>query len=87
MQKTLNNLKNKPKEDRQVVAVSAAGAVVLILLVAWAFFFLKSLRREQSTQFENLDVPIDTAYEPVQQTGVYENTQYSDQFGQPADTE
>lgn len=48
VQRTINNLKDRPKDERQVVALGTAGAVVLILLVAWAFFFLKSLRTEQT---------------------------------------
>jgi len=48
VQRTIDNLKDRPKDERQAVALGTAGAVVLILLVGWAFFFLKSLRTEQA---------------------------------------
>lgn len=87
VQKTINNLKDRPKEERQVVAVGAAGIIVLILLVGWAFFFLKSIRREQSAIQSAVDIPQDGGAAPVQQTGTtYDSFQGSDQFGRPSNT-
>lgn len=45
VQKTINNLKKGPKEDKVVVAGGIAISVVVILLVAWAIFFLRSVQR------------------------------------------
>jgi hypothetical protein len=44
VQKAINNLKEGPKEDKVVVAGGIAITVVVILLVVWAFLFLRSIR-------------------------------------------
>ncbi len=44
VQKTLNNLKEGPKEDKVVVASGVALTVVLVLLIAWTIFFLRGIR-------------------------------------------
>ena len=45
IQKAVNNLKEGPKEDKVAVASGIAMSVVIILLVGWAFFFLRNLAR------------------------------------------
>lgn len=85
VQKTINNLKDRPKDERQVVAIGFAGTVVLVLIVAWGFFFLKSLRQEQVSAGQQFDIPQDTGSIPVTQTyQAYDATVKSDQFGQPS---
>lgn len=44
VQQALNNLKQGPKEDKVAVAGSIAVSVVVVLLAAWAIFFLRGLR-------------------------------------------
>ncbi|MFZ2886535.1 MAG: hypothetical protein WA021_01810 [Minisyncoccia bacterium] len=41
----LDNLKDKPHDEKKMVAGSIAIAVVVILLVGWAFFFLRNIQR------------------------------------------
>lgn len=47
VQKTLNNLKNRPKDERVAVASGTAILVVLILFIGWAYFFLKKIQSGQ----------------------------------------
>ena len=43
MKAAIDNLKQKPKEQKTAVAGSVAMAVVALLLIGWGFFFLKKL--------------------------------------------
>lgn len=43
MKKAIDDLKEKPKEERTAVAGSIAVMVVVLLLVGWGFFFLKRI--------------------------------------------
>lgn len=86
VQKTISNLKERPKDERQVVAMGTAGAVVLVLLVGWAFFFLKSLRKEQAATGQLYEIPAETttALPAVQTYQTHDGTPQIDQFGSPA---
>lgn len=53
MQKTIDNLKDRSKDERQVVAGGIALTVVVVLLVAWAVLFFK--RVQSGAQDINLD--------------------------------
>lgn len=53
LQKTVDNLKDRSKDERQVVAGGVAVTVVVILLVGWAVLFLK--RVQSGSQQLNLD--------------------------------
>ena len=44
IQKTLNNLKERPTEDKTVIAGSIAVAVVSVLLIAWVIVFFKRIQ-------------------------------------------
>lgn len=44
VQRTIDNLKDRPKDERKVVAGGIAIFVVVILLSAWAFFFFKRIQ-------------------------------------------
>ena len=44
-QKTLDNLKSGPKDDKVAVASGVAISVVVVLLVAWAIFFFKNIQK------------------------------------------
>ncbi|KKW24462.1 MAG: hypothetical protein UY70_C0001G0030 [Candidatus Kaiserbacteria bacterium GW2011_GWB1_52_6] len=51
-QSAIDKLKDKPKDERVVVASGIAISVVVILLVAWAFFFFRNIQK--GTQQLNL---------------------------------
>lgn len=44
VQKTLENLKDKPHDEKKVVASGIAIAVVIILFVGWGFLFLRKIQ-------------------------------------------
>jgi hypothetical protein len=84
LQQHVDKLKDRPKDERQVVAISGAGAVVLILIVVWGFYFLKSLRQQQTLSGAAYDVPNDVGHQQVTQTyQTYDNMPQKDQFGLP----
>lgn len=84
LQDHVDTLKGRPKDERQAVALGTAGAVVALLLVAWAFFFLKGVRDTQFTP-ASLVVPNDAASEPIVQQDLDPNQiPASDQFGSPS---
>ncbi len=45
VQKTFNNLKDGPKEDKVAVASGIAISVVVVLLGAWAIYFFHNIQR------------------------------------------
>ncbi len=45
VQKTINNLKEGPKEDKVAVAGGIAISIVAVLLVAWAIFFFRNIAK------------------------------------------
>ena len=53
VQRTINNLKDRPKDERKAVAGGIAIAVIAVLLLAWAILFFK--RIQSGTQQVNLD--------------------------------
>jgi hypothetical protein len=59
VEKTLNNLREKPHNEKTAVAGGIAVAVVIILLVGWGFFFLRKVQRESVRTLEGTAVPSD----------------------------
>ncbi len=53
IQKAIDNLKDKPKDDRKAVAGGIAIAVVAVLFFAWAFFFVKNLQNSKNLNLNN----------------------------------
>jgi len=43
IQKAVDNLKERPKDERKAVAGGIAVTVVAVLFIAWSIFFLKNL--------------------------------------------
>lgn len=50
LQKTVDNLKDKPKDEKKAIAGGIAISVVLILLIGWSFFFFKKIQRGAQLQ-------------------------------------
>ena len=44
VQRTLDNLKDKPHDEKKAVAGGIAIAIVVILLVGWGFLFLRKIQ-------------------------------------------
>jgi len=44
VQKTLDNLKDRPHDEKKAVASGIAIAVVVILIIGWGFLFLRKVR-------------------------------------------
>ena|SRR3989344_1034285 len=53
VQKTIDNLKDRPQDERKAVAGGVAVVVVVVLLVAWGFMFLRKINK--GTQDINFD--------------------------------
>lgn len=49
-QKALEGAKEKPKDDKKAIAGGIAVAVVIVLLVGWAFFFFRGIQRGVQNQ-------------------------------------
>lgn len=45
IQKAIDGMKDKPKDDKKAVAGGIAVAVVIVLLIGWSILFLKKLQR------------------------------------------
>ena len=59
VQEKFNQLKDAPHEDKKVVAGGIAITVVIILIIAWGFFFLRKIQRTDLSSLENTTVPTD----------------------------
>lgn len=59
LQQKLNNLKERPHEDKRAVAGGIAIAIVVILIVAWGFLFLRKVRNSDLSSLENTAIPTD----------------------------
>lgn len=54
VQSTIDNLKERPKDEKQVVAGGIAITVVVVLLVGWAVIFFKRIQSgSQQINFES----------------------------------
>jgi len=63
VQKTINNLKDRPKDERKAVAGGIAIFVISVLLIAWAIFFFKRIQSGQ--QQVNLDSGAQNEFNPT----------------------
>lgn len=54
VQKTIDNLKDRPKDERKVVAGGIAITVIVVLLIGWAILFFKRIQSgSQEVNFES----------------------------------
>jgi hypothetical protein len=63
VQKTINDLKERPKDERKVVAGGVAIFVIVVLLGAWSILFFK--RIQSGAQQVNLDSGAQDAFNPT----------------------
>lgn len=47
LQKTIDNLRERPHDERRAVALGVAIAVMVILFIGWAIFFVRSIQTSQ----------------------------------------
>lgn len=70
IQSAVNNLKDKPHEEKKAVATSIAVGVVIVLLIGWGFLFLRKIQKGGTAPtLEGSAVPqdqVDAAF--IQQT-------------------
>lgn len=59
VQKTLDNLKDRPHDEKKAVAGGIAIAVVVVLMIAWGFLFLRNIKKGAPASLENGAVPTD----------------------------
>jgi hypothetical protein len=59
VQKTIDSLKEKPHEEKKVVAGGIAVAVVLVLLIGWGFLFLRKIQKGTMPTLQTNTVPVD----------------------------
>jgi hypothetical protein len=59
LQNAVDNVKDKPHEEKKAVATSIAVGVVVVLLVGWGFLFLRKIQRGSLPTLEGSAVPQD----------------------------
>ena len=70
LQDTLDNLRERPHHERHTIAMIGASLAVVVLLVAWGFFFFRSFGpMDVSDIQESYDKALQTATPPPDTTG------------------
>jgi len=59
VQRTIDSLKEKPHEEKRVVAGGIAIGIVVILLIGWGFIFLRNIQRGAMPTLQGSTVPED----------------------------
>jgi hypothetical protein len=54
LERTLNNLRERPKEERTAIAAWVAIGVVAILLIGWLVYFLHNIVSQPPSDFQNV---------------------------------
>ena len=65
VQKSIDNLKERPKDEKTAVATGGAAIVVLILLIGWGFWFAHNMRQGGSFNTYIGDKPQDKFVAPA----------------------
>jgi hypothetical protein len=70
LQDTIDNLRERPHRDRHTIALGISVAVVVLLLIGWAFFFFRSLNVGDMQEIqETYDQVVQDATPPADVTG------------------
>ena len=75
VQRTIDNLKERPKHERKAVASSIAIGLIIMLLLGWAIVFFSRIR--SATQDSNTQDQSSSAV-PVQTNPITTNTYQTD---------
>lgn len=59
VQQKLNDLKGRPHDEKKAVAGGIAVFVVVILVIAWGFLFLRRMQNTSLPSLENGSIPAD----------------------------
>lgn len=59
VQKTIDNLKDRPHDEKKAVASGIAISVIVILLIGWGFLFVRRVQNTPVPSLENGVVPTD----------------------------
>lgn len=59
VQKTIDNLKERPHDEKKAVAGGIAIMVVIILIIGWGFLFLRKIQQGTMPSLEGSAVPED----------------------------
>ncbi len=83
VQRTINNLKERPKDERKAVASFIAIGLIVILLIAWAIVFFRRIQsgvQNFQTSEATTSTTVQTTQDP-QNTfdATQQNTQIQDQ--------
>jgi len=62
VQQTINNLKERPKDERKTVAGGIAIMVIVVLMAAWMILFFKKI--QSGSQQVNLDFGAQNEFNP-----------------------
>lgn len=65
VQKTINNLKERPKDEKTAVATGGAALVVIILLFGWGLWFVQNIKKGGSFNTYIGDKPQDRFVAPA----------------------
>ena len=65
LQKTVDNLKSRPRHERRAIARVTALAVVAVLFIGWAILFFNNIRAN-GIQIEPIDIPVEEAFNTPQ---------------------
>jgi hypothetical protein len=79
VQKTIDNLKDRPKDERKAVAGGIAIAVIAILLIGWGVLFLRKI--QNGTQQVSFDAGAQNAFNPSNVTQAQQQIQLQSQNG------
>jgi hypothetical protein len=59
VQRTINNLNDRPHDERKTIASGIAVGVVVVLLIGWGFLFLRKIQKGTMPTLEGNAVPQD----------------------------